>query len=290
MHRRGAQALGWLGALLLGCAACGAERVEATRLGVEASECGALARNALLKASYLHARAAGAAWIVATARPPLDRLYESLLFRDVLEGGAAVPMRHVGNLPHRVMALLVDEARALFSARRHPLAAYFLDTEHSDLVIDAIDNVRAKVAIALTCTQRRIPLVMAGGAGGKTDPGRLVVDDLARTVQDPLLSKVRARLRKEHGFSRDPRRKFGIDAVFSTEPVRYPEARACLGTGAAAALAPQGLACAGYGSSMAVTASAGLFCAARALDHLLQVRVACATLGPADPDNPESCS
>ncbi len=30
MHRRGAQALGWLGALLLGCAACGAERVEAT--------------------------------------------------------------------------------------------------------------------------------------------------------------------------------------------------------------------------------------------------------------------
>lgn len=111
--------------------------IEATRLGVEASECGALARNALLKASYLHALAAGAAWIVATARPPLDRLYESLLFRDVFEDGAAVPMRHVGNLPHRVMALEVQEARALFSARRHPLAAYFLDTEHPDLVIDA---------------------------------------------------------------------------------------------------------------------------------------------------------
>lgn len=135
-----------------------------------------------------------------------------------------------------------------------------------DVVIDAIDNVRAKVAIAAVCRRRRIPLVMAGGAGGKTDPSRICIDDLARTLQDPLLSKVRARLRKEHGFSRDPKKKFGIEAVFSTEPLRYPAAQSC---DAASAAAPQGLACAGYGSSMAVTASVGLFCAARALDHLL---------------------
>lgn len=123
-------------------------RIEATRLGVEASECGALARNALLKASYLYAVAAGASWIVATARPPLDRLYESLLFRDVFEDGALVPMRHVGDLPHRVMALPVLEARALFAARRHPLAAYFLDTEHPDLVIDAMPLRRRALAVA----------------------------------------------------------------------------------------------------------------------------------------------
>lgn len=135
-----------------------------------------------------------------------------------------------------------------------------------DVVIDAIDNVRAKVAIAAVCRRRRIPLVMAGGAGGKTDPARICIDDLARTLQDPLLSKVRARLRKEHGFSRDPKKKFGIEAVFSTEPLRYPAVQAC---DTASPAAPQGLACAGYGSSMAVTASVGLFCAARALDHLL---------------------
>lgn len=141
-----------------------------------------------------------------------------------------------------------------------------------DVVIDAIDNVRAKVAIAAVCRQRRIPLVMAGGAGGKSDPARICIDDLARTLQDPLLSKVRARLRKEHGFTRDPKKKLGIEAVFSTEPLRYPAVQACdvdthAGTTRAA---PHGLACAGYGSSMAVTASVGLFCAARALDHLLR--------------------
>jgi tRNA A37 threonylcarbamoyladenosine dehydratase len=137
-----------------------------------------------------------------------------------------------------------------------------------DVVIDAIDNVPAKVAIAAVCRQRRIPLVMAGGAGGKSDPSRICIDDLARTLQDPLLSKVRARLRKEHGFTRDPKKKFGIEAVFSTEPLRYPAVQAC--DVDAAHVAPQGLACAGYGSSMAVTASVGLFCAARALEHLLR--------------------
>lgn len=145
-----------------------------------------------------------------------------------------------------------------------------------DVVVDAIDDVRAKVAIAVVCRERRLPLVMAGGAGGKLDPGRIRVDDLSRTEQDPLLAKVRARLRKEHGFTRDPKRKFGIEAVYSTEPLRYPAPAACdVGEaphGGTAPRGPQGLACAGYGSSVAVTASVGLFAAARAMEHLLRVR------------------
>jgi tRNA A37 threonylcarbamoyladenosine dehydratase len=92
-----------------------------------------------------------------------------------------------------------------------------------DVVVDAIDNVRAKVAIVAACRARGIPLVMVGGAGGKRDPAALRVDDLARAVQDPLLAKVRARLRRELGFPREPRKKFGIEVVFSVEPVRYPE-------------------------------------------------------------------
>lgn len=133
-----------------------------------------------------------------------------------------------------------------------------------DLAVDAIDSVRAKVAMVLACRSARMPLVMAGGAGGKSDPTRIRIDDLARTEQDPLLAKVRRRLRAEHGFSRNPKRTFGIPAVYSTEPLRYPAA-SCV-----SAAAPQGLACAGYGSSIAVTASVGLFASARAIELLLQ--------------------
>ena len=132
-----------------------------------------------------------------------------------------------------------------------------------DLVVDAIDNVRAKVAMVLACRAQRIPLVMVGGAGGKTDPGRIRVDDLTRTEQDPLLAKVRKRLRAEHGFSRNPKRPFGIEVVYSGEPLRHGPAACDLPHG------PHGLSCAGYGSSMVMTATMGLFAAARAIERLV---------------------
>lgn len=143
-----------------------------------------------------------------------------------------------------------------------------LDLMHDyDVVIDAIDNVRTKVAMVLACQRARIPLVMAGGAGGKTDPRCIRVGDLSRTEQDPLLSKVRKRLRSEHGFPRNPARRFDVEVVYSIEPLRQPEAYDMEAGGGL-----YGLSCAGYGSSMAVTASVGLFAAARALERVLANR------------------
>ena len=96
------------------------------------------------------------------------------------------------------------------------------------------------------------------------DPARIEIADLSRTVQDPLLAKVRSLLRKEYGFTRDPKKKFGIPAVFSTEPVRHPER----GDACALPASPAGLNCAGYGSSVCVTAAFGFFAASVALRHI----------------------
>ncbi|MBK8336276.1 MAG: tRNA threonylcarbamoyladenosine dehydratase [Sterolibacteriaceae bacterium] len=135
-----------------------------------------------------------------------------------------------------------------------------------DMVIDAIDNVRAKAALAAHCRRARQRLVMCGGAGGRSDPTRVQVDDLARSAGDALLAKVRARLRKDYGFTREAGKKFGIEAVFSAEPVVMPIAAACdSDAGHESARAPQGLNCAGYGSSVCVTAAFGMAAAARAL-------------------------
>ena len=141
-----------------------------------------------------------------------------------------------------------------------------------DVVIDAIDSVRSKVAIAVACRDAAITLVVAGGAGGKSDPTRIRVADLSRTVQDPLLAKMRRELRARHGYPRDPRRKFGITAVYVDEPLRFPVqcAEEAVPDGDVAARhAPQGLACAGYGSSMVMTASVGLFAASEAMNYLM---------------------
>jgi len=140
-----------------------------------------------------------------------------------------------------------------------------------DYVIDAIDDVRAKTALIAYCREKGIRLITIGGAGGQTDPTRIEIRDLSRTEQEPLLAKVRKRLRAQHGFPRGTKNKFGIDAVFSTEPVRLPEAgEACE---AAASRALTGLNCAGFGSSMVVTASFGLVAASQVLRKLGQEAV-----------------
>ncbi|KRB92830.1 tRNA cyclic N6-threonylcarbamoyladenosine(37) synthase TcdA [Noviherbaspirillum sp. Root189] len=141
-----------------------------------------------------------------------------------------------------------------------------------DYVIDAIDSVKAKTALIAYCRAKKIPLVTIGGAGGQIDPTRIEIRDLCRTEQEPLLAKVRKRLRQEYGFPRGTKNKFGIDAVFSTEPLRFPE------TGEACEIDAvedgddragiTGLNCAGFGSAMVVTASFGLVAAAQVLKKL----------------------
>lgn len=135
-----------------------------------------------------------------------------------------------------------------------------------DYIVDAIDQVRTKAAMIAWCARNKRPVVTAGGAGGQIDPTRIEIVDLSRTVQDPLLAKVRSLLRKEYGFTRDPKKRFGIPAVYSNEPLRYPD------SGASCDLppSPAGLNCAGYGSSVCVTASFGLFAAGETLRHLAQ--------------------
>lgn len=139
-----------------------------------------------------------------------------------------------------------------------------------DYVIDAIDAVRVKVAMIAFCRGAGVPVVTCGAAGGQIDPTQICVDDLSRTVQDPLLAKVRGQLRKGHGFPRDPKKKFGVEAVYSTEPLRYPQSGAAcdLPQGGPAA----GLNCAGFGSVVTVTATVGLFAAARAINALSAAR------------------
>jgi len=93
-----------------------------------------------------------------------------------------------------------------------------------DYVVDCIDSIKAKVALIAYCKRNKIPLVTVGGAGGQTDPTQIQLADLSQTTYDPLLAKVRNTLRRDHNYSRNPKRRFGIDAVYSTEQLVYPGA------------------------------------------------------------------
>lgn len=131
-----------------------------------------------------------------------------------------------------------------------------------DFVVDAIDNAKIKAAMINWCKRRKLKLITSGGAGGRIDPTRIQLDDLARSVQDPLLSRVRVLLRREYGFPKDAKKKFGVECVFSSEPLKMPE------NGEACDTDDQpitGINCAGFGAAVSVTASFGLCMSARVL-------------------------
>jgi tRNA A37 threonylcarbamoyladenosine dehydratase len=138
-----------------------------------------------------------------------------------------------------------------------------------DVVLDCIDDVKPKAALIAHCQRAKRLVITTGGAGGRTDPTRVRIDDLSRTTQDALASKLRAKLRKDYGFTRDAKKKFGVPCVFSDQQIQRP-----MGNGGGACDLDEaglhGLNCAGYGSSVAVTAGFGFAAAAHGLGILLK--------------------
>lgn len=127
-------------------------------------------------------------------------------------------------------------------------------------VIDACDQVRAKVTMAAWARSTRTSFVTVGAAGGKRLAHKVEIDDLSLTTHDPLLAQVRNRLRKLHGAPRDGK-KIGVACVFSRESVAPPDASCAIeGDGS--------LNCHGYGSVVSVTATFGQCAAGWLLDKI----------------------
>lgn len=178
------------------------------------------------------------------------------------------------------VAAMAERARAINPALRvHSFADFLASNNLAELldrgyhgVLDACDAFRVKVEMIVFCKRRKIPLVVCGAAGGRVDPTLISVRDLSRTDHDIMLGQIRRKLRDEFGWTRNPKRYFGIPAVFSREHARYVQA-----DGSVRALRPadaeSGLkldCAAGFGAATHVTASFAFVAVARMLDVLLE--------------------
>ncbi len=142
-----------------------------------------------------------------------------------------------------------------------------------DYVIDAIDNHAHKLTLMHHCRRNKIRCVSTGGAGGLTDPTQIVVKDLMLCYNDPLLAKVRSTLRSRLGYSRNPKRRYGMDCVFSTEQPVYPAGDGTVTHRKPVMSERATLDCAtGIGSFVGVTAGFGFTAAAHAIRKYLDSR------------------
>lgn len=117
----------------------GRSLAEATRLGVSEGHQGRLVKTVLFKAYFLYCQQAKIDWMVITARKPLDRQYDALLFRDCFGAGEFIPMSHVGDIPHRVMAFEIATAQRRWSAVSHPLYNFIVKTHHVDIDLGDVE-------------------------------------------------------------------------------------------------------------------------------------------------------
>jgi tRNA A37 threonylcarbamoyladenosine dehydratase len=132
--------------------------------------------------------------------------------------------------------------------------------QDADAVIDACDQVLAKTAMAQWARDTHKFFITVGAAGGKRIAHQVQVGDLSTCTHDPLLAKVRYRLRKYYGAPREPK-MMQVACVYSCESVQATQATSNEQT-------DYSLNCHGYGSSVAVTASFGMSAAGWVMNQL----------------------
>jgi len=69
-------------------------------------------------------------------------------------------------------------------------------TEDVDYVVDAIDTITAKLALAVYCQDKNIKIISSMGTGNKLDPTQFKVTDIYKTKVCPLAKVMRYELRK----------------------------------------------------------------------------------------------
>lgn len=138
-----------------------------------------------------------------------------------------------------------------------------------DYIIDGIDSIKPKAALMAWCKRNKRRVITIGGAGGQTDPTKILTADLSLTVGDPLAAKLRNFLRRYYNFSRNPKRRYGIECVYSVEELKYPQGDGTVSKDRVKGDTETKMNCdSGFGASTAVTATFGFVAVSRVLEKL----------------------
>ena len=139
--------------------------------------------------------------------------------RQIQAFPATVGQSKASLLASRLQAINPDAFVEPIQAFYDPNTSETLLQPRPDFVVDAIDNVTAKVHLLLRCLELRIPVVSVSGAGARWDPTQVRVADLSKTKVDPLARIIRKELSRR-GI--DTTKQVGLPVVFSEEEVSEP--------------------------------------------------------------------
>lgn len=132
--------------------------------------------------------------------------------------------------------------------------AELLEKEIFDYVLDCIDSVTPKITLIKEARKRKIKIISAMGAGGKTDPSKVMVRDISKTHNCFLAKQVRKRLKRD-GINK------GFRCVFSNEIQHEDSLKMTDGTNFKKSF---------YGTISYIPAIFGLYAAAEVINYLVK--------------------
>lgn len=130
-----------------------------------------------------------------------------------------------------------------------------LDSEQFDYILDCIDSVTPKLSLIKEARKRKVKIISAMGAGGKTDPSKILVRDISKTNNCYLAKQIRKRLKRESNITK------GVKCVFSTELQKEESLKMTDGTNFKRSF---------YGTISFIPAAFGLFAASEVINYLLK--------------------
>lgn len=139
-----------------------------------------------------------------------DEVDESNVNRQIVALGSTLGMAKTDVMERRLADINPEIKVDKYHEFYLPDNADFIDLGSYDYVVDAIDNVTAKIELIKRCKAANVKIISAMGAGNKLDPSRLRIADISKTYCCPLAKTVRRRL-SDMGIT-------DVKVAFSDEP------------------------------------------------------------------------
>ncbi len=139
-----------------------------------------------------------------------DIVDESNINRQIIALSSTIGREKTEVMKERVVDINPDAEVETFCEFYLPENSDFINLKKYDYVVDAIDNVTAKIHLIKSCKDLGVPVISAMGAGNKLDPSKIAIVDISKTSVCPLAKIMRKKLRDE-GIE-------GVTVAFTDEP------------------------------------------------------------------------
>ena len=125
-----------------------------------------------------------------------DTVSESNINRQIIATTKTIGKYKVDIMKERILDINPDVTVNAYNTLYLPNTADQFNFSKYDYVVDAVDNVTAKIELVLRANNSNVPIISSMGTGNKLDPTAFEVSDIYKTEICPLAKVMRTELKK----------------------------------------------------------------------------------------------